>query len=146
MMTDDKQRTAHMLEAARDRIRQVGDRLTVWAILQEDRYEMTLGNGFYLHVQGIALNEADAKRLADLAPRDGDYRWHIRDYEIGLEEGAPAFLAPLEVEEEFKIADIIALLTEIGPSATTSRLYTGWERAGSGPFVSLSPDAPSLPS
>jgi hypothetical protein len=136
-MTDDKAIPAQILEEARDRIGRAGGRLTIWAVLREDCYETTFGDGFYLHMQGVALNEADAKRLADLAPRDGYYRWHIRAYEIALEDGAPILLAPQKVDEEFKIADIIALLAEIGPGAATSRLYTGWEGTGSGPFVSL---------
>jgi len=133
---------AHMLEAARDRIEREGGRLTVWAILQEDDYETMLGDGFFLHVHGIALNEGDAIRLAVLAGRDGYVRWHIRPYEIGIENGAPALLAPTKPEEEFKIGDIVALLAEIAPGVTASKLYIGPERPGSGPFVSL-PRAPS---
>lgn len=142
-MTKDELRSAAMVEGVRDRLERAGGRLDVRAILQEDGYETVLGDGFYLHVRGVALNEADAKRLADVAPRDGYYRWHIRVYEIGLRDGAPAFLAPLKVEEEFKIGDIIALLAEIAPGATASKLYTGWGHARSGQFVCLPPaDAP----
>ena len=135
-MIDDN-RAAHMLDVARERIQGEGGRLIVWAVLREDRYETIFGDGFYLHVHGITLNEADAKRLADLAERDGYIRWHIRPYEIGLKDGAPALLAPTKPEEEFKIGDILALLSEIPPGATASKLYTGADRPGSGPFVSL---------
>jgi hypothetical protein len=147
-MTDDNRanaelKTAHILEVARNRIQREGGRLIVWAVLQEDRYETICGDGFYLHVHGIALNEADAKRLAGLGERDGYVRWHMRPYERGLKDGAPAFLLPLRPEEEFKISDIVALLGEIAPGATASKLYTGTGSPGSGPFVSLpSADAP----
>jgi len=150
-MTDDntagaEPRSARRLEVARDRIQREGGRLIVWAVLQEDRYETMFGDGFYLHVRGIALNEADAKRLAGLVERDGDIGCHIRLYEIGLEDGTPAFLAPLKPEEEFKIGDIVALLGEIAPGATASKLYTGTGYPGSGRFVSLpSQDEPPSP-
>jgi hypothetical protein len=128
-------RSDHALEVARDRIRRDGGRLIVWAVLQEDCYETMFGDGFYLHVRGIALNEEDAKRLANLAEHDSFFRWHIRAYEIGLKDTAPAFLASLKPEEEFKIGDIVALLGEIPLGATASKLYTGTGRPGSGPYA-----------
>jgi hypothetical protein len=90
-----------------------------------------------LHVRGITLDKGDATRLADLPERDGNMRWHIRAYEIGLEDGAPAFRAPLKHEEEIKIGDIVVLLGDIAPGTTASKLYTGTDSLGSGPFVSL---------
>ena len=129
-----------ILEIARDRIWRGLDRLIVWAVLREDRYETLFGDGFYLHVRGLALNEADAKRLTDSVERDANISWHIRTYEIGLKDDAPLLLASLKPEEEFKISDIVALLGEIAPGATASNLYTGTDRPGSGPFVSLPSD------
>jgi hypothetical protein len=140
-MIDDN-RTA---QGACNRIRREGGRLIVWAVLQEDSYETLFGDGFYLHVRGIALNEVDARRLADLPERDGYIRWHIRAYELGVKDGAPAFLAPLKPEEEIKIGDIVALLGEIAPGATASKLYTGMGAVGSEPFVSLPSSAPPAP-
>jgi hypothetical protein len=127
--------SVHMLERVRDRIQREGGCLIVWAVLQEDHYETMFGDGFYPHVHGIALNEADAKRLAGSAERDEYIRWHIRAYEIGLKDGAPALLAPLKPEEEFKIGDIVALLGEIASGATALKLYTGMGRPGSGSLV-----------
>lgn len=137
---DTEPEQVRMAEAARKRIEHAGGRLTIWGVLQEDRYETTFGDGLYLHARGVALNEADARRLADL-PDDRNYRWHVRRYEIGIEDGEPTFLAPLKKPgEEFKIGDIIALLAEIAPGAAASKLYTGYQRAGSGPSISLPQD------
>jgi hypothetical protein len=124
-----------------------GGRLIVWTVLREDRYETIFGDGFYLHVRGLALNEGDGQSLAGLAEPDGYIRRHVRSYEVGLKDGAPALLVRRKPEEEFKVGEILALLGEIAPGATASKLYTGAGRLGSGPFVSLpSPDAPPSPS
>jgi hypothetical protein len=47
-----------------------GAGLTVWAVLNEDVYETQFGDGFYLRAHGLALNSADAQKLADLAGGD----------------------------------------------------------------------------
>ena len=55
--------TPAMVESVRQRIKGAGGNLTVWAVLHEDVYETRLGDGFYLHVHGLALNSADAQTL-----------------------------------------------------------------------------------
>src|SRR5260370_31989482 len=62
--------TPVMVESVRQRIRDAGGILTVWAVLDEDVYETRFGDGFYLHVRGLALNSADADRLAALGGGD----------------------------------------------------------------------------
>ena len=54
--------TPAMVESVRQRIKDAGGILTVWAVLHEDVYETQFGDGFYLHARGIALNSADAER------------------------------------------------------------------------------------
>jgi RNA polymerase sigma factor (sigma-70 family) len=55
-----------MVESVRQRIKDAAGSLTVWAVLNEDVYETQFGDGFYLHAHGLALNSADAERLAAL--------------------------------------------------------------------------------
>ena len=43
--------TSAMVETVRQRIKDAGGILTVWAVLDEDVYESQFGDGFYLHVQ-----------------------------------------------------------------------------------------------
>jgi hypothetical protein len=62
--------TPAMVDAVRQRVKDAGGILTVWAVLHEDVYETRLGDGFYLHVEAIALNGDDARKLAALV--DGD--------------------------------------------------------------------------
>ena len=59
--------TPAMVETVRQRIKDAGGILTVWAVLNEDVYESQFGDEFYLHVRGIALNSADADKLVALA-------------------------------------------------------------------------------
>ncbi len=62
--------TPAMVESVRQRIKDAGGILTVWAVLNEDVYETQFGDGFYLHVHGLALNSEDAQRLAALGGGD----------------------------------------------------------------------------
>ena len=43
--------TPAMVESVRQRIKDAGGILTVWAVLHEDVYETQFGDGFYLHAQ-----------------------------------------------------------------------------------------------
>ncbi len=114
-----------MVETVRQRIKDAGGILTVWAVLNEDVYETRFGDGFYLHVSGIALDSADAQRLADLAGSSEWEKWHVRSYRLGLENDLPSFLALWRPEEEFRIGDFVVLLCEIPPGGTASKLLTG---------------------
>jgi hypothetical protein len=127
-----------MVESVRQHIKDAGGVLTVWAVLNEDVYETQFGDGFYLHVHGLALNSADAQRLADLAGGDSDLvKWHVRSYRLGLENDQPVFTALWHPEEEFRIGDFVALFCEIPPGGTTSKLLTGAGHRKDGPFLSL---------
>src|ERR1700743_1409965 len=77
--------TPAMVEIVRQRIKDAGGTLDVWAVLHEDVYESKFGDGFYLHLHGVALNGADAQRLAEVAGNSEDVKWHVRSYRIGLE-------------------------------------------------------------
>lgn len=129
--------TQAMADAARQRIEDAGGTLTVWAVLHEDVYETRLGDGFYLHVRALALNGEDARDLAALAGDSEWMKWHVKSYRLGLKDGLPAFLAARPESDEFRIADFVAILAEILPDATASKLHTGTGRRANGPFVSL---------
>jgi hypothetical protein len=130
--------TPAMAEAVRQRIKDAGGTLTVWAVLHEDVYETRLGDGFYLHVKAIALNGDDARQLAALADDSEWVKWHVKSYRLGLKDGMPAFLAARPESDEFRIGDFVAIIAEIPPGGTTSKLHTGTGRRVDGPFISLS--------
>lgn len=130
--------TQAMVESVRQRIKDAGGALTVWAVLHEDVYESRYGDGTYLHVHGLALNSADAQRLAALGGGDSDLeKWHVRSYPLGLKDNAPVFTALGRPEEEFRIGDFVALLCEIPPGGTASKLLTGTGQRKDGPLLSL---------
>jgi len=85
--------TSAMVETVRQRIKDGGGILTVWAVLDEDVYESQFGDGFYLHVKGVALNSADADKLVALAGDAEFTKWHVRSYRLGLKDNAPIFTA-----------------------------------------------------
>ena len=130
--------TPAMVESVCQRIKDAGGILTVWAVLYEDVYETRFGDGFYLHVSGLALNSADAQRLADLAGGDSEWvKWHVRSYRLGLKDNVPIFTALWRPEEEFRIGDFVAFLCEIPPGGTASMLLTGSGHRKDGPLLSL---------
>lgn len=114
--------TPEMVEVVSERIRRAGGVLSVSAVLNEDTNETDLGDGFYLHVCGIALNETDATRLSSLAKPSPQQEWHVRNYCLELLEGVPSFVAKLLTEEEFTINDFVGILYEIPAGAGASRL------------------------
>ena len=59
-----------MVESVRQRIKEAGGILTVWAVLREDVYETQFGDGFYLHAHGLALNSAMDVQSGDLIHAD----------------------------------------------------------------------------
>jgi hypothetical protein len=130
--------TPAMVESVRQRIKEAGGILTAWAVLHEDVYETQLGDGFYLHAHGLALNSADAQSLAALGSGDSEWvKWHVRSYRLGLENDLPIFTALWRPEEEFRIGDFVVLLCEIPPRGTASKLLTGTGHRKDGPLLSL---------
>ena len=129
--------TQAMADAVRRRIEDAGGKLVVWAILSEDAYETSFGDGLYLHVAGIALNSEDAYALAALAGDSRWLRWHVRSYQIGLENGQPAFLEPWSKQEEFTIAHFVEVIAGIPAGKAASKLCTGTSFYKDGPFVEL---------
>ena len=129
--------TPAMVETVRQRIKDAGGILTVWAVLHEDVYETRVGDGFYLHVEAIALNGEDAERLAALPPVSEWTKWYVRSYRLGLDNDLPSFLALWRPEEEFTINKLVSILCEIPPGGTASKLLTGTGHRKDGPFVSL---------
>ena len=129
--------TPAMVESVRQRIKDAGGSLTVWAVLNEDVYETQFGDGFYLHAHGLALDSADAQRLADLAGNSEWVKWHVRSYRLGLENDLPVFTAQWHPEEEFRIGDFVVLLCEIPPGGTASKLLTGTGHRKDGPLLAL---------
>ncbi len=61
----------------------------------------------------------------------------MRSYRLGLENDLPVFTEPWRDEEEFRIGDFVAILCEIPPGGTASKLLTGTGHRKDGPFVSL---------
>lgn len=133
----DTEITPAMVESVRQRIKDAGGNLTVWAVLHEDVYESKFGDGTYLHVHGLALNSADAQKLAVLGGDSEWVKWHVRSYRLGLENDLPAFTALWRPEEEFTIGQFVAILSEIPPGGKASALHTGTGRRKDGPFISL---------
>jgi hypothetical protein len=130
--------TSAMVETVRQRIKDAGGILTVWAVLNEDVYETSFGDGFYLHVSGIALVSADAERLVELGGGDKKLeKWHVRSYRLGLENDLPVFTEPWRDEEEFTISQCVVILCEIPPGGTASKLHTGSGWRKDGPLLSL---------
>jgi hypothetical protein len=130
--------TSAMVETVRQRIKDAGGILTVWAVLHEDVYESQFGDGFYLHVKGIALDSADADKLVALAGDAEFSKWHVRSYRLGLKDNAPIFTALWRPEEEFTISQFVAILCEIPHGGTASKLLTGTGHRKDGPLLSLS--------
>jgi hypothetical protein len=130
--------TAAMVESVRQRIKEAGGTLTVWAVLHEDVYETRYGDGCYLHVHGLALNGNDGRRLAALGGGDSEWvKWHVRSYRLGLQNDLPVFTALGRAEEEFRIGDFVVLLCEIPPGGTASKLLTGTGLRKDGPLLAL---------
>lgn len=129
--------TPAMAESVRKRIKDAGGFLTVWAVLHEDVYESKFGDGTYLHIHGLALNSADAQKLSALGGDSEWVKWHVRSYRLGLKGDAPVFTALWRPEEEFTIGQFVALLCEIPPGGTASKLLTGTGRRKDGPLLSL---------
>lgn len=134
---DDAAITQAMADAVRERIEAAGGTLTVWAVLHEDVYETRLGDGFYLHVWAIALNGDAAHQFAALAGYSEWVKWHVKSYRLGLKDGLPAFLAARPESDEFRIGDFVAIIAEIPPGGSASKLHTGTGHRKDGPFLSL---------
>lgn len=118
--------TRAMFDTVSARIKDAGGVLIVWAVLEEDTYETMFGDGFYLHVEGIALNSDDAQRLADVPPKKHTgTKWHVKSYRLGLVKERPAILDPWPSSDEFTIGDFVAILSEIGPGETASKIHYG---------------------
>ena len=118
-----------LVDSARTRVAEAGGELFLWAVMSEDKYETTFGDGLYLHLCGLALNGADAQRLLNLASTVPQYRWHIRNYRLGLVDGFPALLDSWPRQEEFTITDVLEVLAEIPSGGTGSRVLagSGWQ-------------------
>lgn len=130
--------TRAMVESVCTRIKDAHGVLTVWAVLHEDVYETKQGDGFYLHVHGLALNSEDAQKLAALGGGDSEgVKWHVRSYRLGLKDDAPVFTALWRPEEEFTIGQFVAILCEFPPGGTASKLLTGTGLRKDGPLLSL---------
>lgn len=139
----DPEVTPTMADDVRQRIRDAGGALPVWLVLHEDRYnspaysddEDDANSG--LSLCGVALNSVDAQRLADLGPKEEFSRWIVKSYRLGLVDDLPAVVNPGAALDGFTINDLVAILCELAPGATASKLFTGTGRRKDGPFVSL---------
>lgn len=133
----DAEITPAMVDVVRQRIEAAGGILTVWAVLHEDVYESKYGDGFYLHVHGIALNSCDAQRLAELVGESEFTKWHVKGYRLGLKDNVPVFLAAWPFSDEFTINNFVEILSEIPADTTASKLLTGSGSRKNGPLLAL---------
>ncbi len=129
--------TQAMLDAACGRIARAGGALAIWAVLREDAYETRYGDGLFLHLAAVALNEADAQRLAALAAPSEWVKWHVRELALGLGGALPTLRSPWRREDEFTLGDLVRILAELAPGDSASRLHTGSGRRDAGPSLSL---------
>ena len=118
------------LKATQHRISDAGGRLQVWAVLHEDTYETAFGDGFYLHLRGVALDEPGAGRLAALGAAEGHStdRWHVREYSLTLRDGMPFIDGSHTIADEWTINDFIRLVGEIEEGQSTSSLAVSDDR------------------
>lgn len=118
------------LKGTQHRISDAGGRLQVWAVLHEDTYETALGDGSYLHLRGVALDESNAGRLAALGAAEGHStdRWHLRGYSLTLRDGMPFVEGSHTIADEWTINDFIRLVGEINEGQSASSLAVGDDR------------------
>ena len=131
--------TPAMVESVRQRIKDAGGILTVWAVLDEDVYETRFGDGFYLHVRGLALNSADADRLAALGGGDSELeKWHVRSYRLGLKGQCAGLHGAVAARGRIHDRRVSwRILCEIPPGGTASKLHTGSGLRKDGPLLAL---------
>ena len=72
---------------------------TVWAVLREDTYETSFGDGYYSYVEAVYAAEEDALRFTSEHASEPWIRWHVRCYHLRLERGSPA-VSPEPTEAE----------------------------------------------
>lgn len=159
----DPEVTPVMAAAVRERIAGAGGNLTVWAVLHDDRYDSPVYSDeddpgdIVLSLRGIALNSMDAERLAALGPASEFSQWIVKRYQLGLVDGLPAIVNPVALEDitlneepdrllaiidslalmHFSMNELAAILCEIPPGGTASKLLTGSGRRSEGPLLSL---------
>lgn len=166
----DPEITPAMADAVRRRIEVAGGNLTLWAVLHDDLYDSPVYSDeddpgdIAMSLRGVALNSADAQRLAALGPTSQFSRWVVKEYRLGLAGHLPVIVMPADLgsvtfegvdrasDEElarlraivdsvpimyFTMNELVAILCEIPPDGTASKLHTssGWRKAG--PLLSL---------
>ncbi len=166
----DPEITPAMADAVRGRIEDAGGYLAVWAILHDDLYDSPVYSDeddpgdIAMSLRGVALNSADAQRLAALGPASNFSRWVVKEYRLGLVNGLPVIVSPADLgsvtfegvdrasgEEParllaiinsvpityFSMNELVAVLCEIPPGGTASKLLTGSGQRKDGPLLSL---------
>ncbi len=129
----DPEITVEMVADVRRRILTAGGVLTVWAVLHEDLYETWYGDGRYFHVCAIALNGDNAESLSRLPDRTKHDGWSVEVYRVVVESELPTFMDELRPDDEFTINDFVAILCEIPPGWSASKLMTGPGTCGRSP-------------
>ncbi len=132
----DPELTPAMVEAVVARIRDAGI-LSICAVLREDVYETRYGDGEYLYLRGVTFKTTDAWALADLAGKDEWVKWHVKAYQLQLENDLPSFRRPWSLRDRFTLNDMVAMVAEIPPGGRASKLHTGTGRREDGPFIEL---------
>ena len=73
--------------------------LTVWAVLREDTYETTFGDGYYAYVAFAYLSEDSAMHTAANTTEEG-MKWHVRRYDLAADGSEGCTLQPAPTKAE----------------------------------------------
>jgi hypothetical protein len=70
-----------------------GKSAPLWAVLQEDTYETSLGDGYYAYLAALFRSEPEAVRFVQEQSHEWR-RWHVRQYEISCDRGGKLIILP----------------------------------------------------
>jgi hypothetical protein len=84
-----------------------GGELSVWAVLYEDVYETTLGDGYYAYLADAFFTREESERFA---AHSSAYRFHVRPVRLTF-DGALRMEADLNRSERVGIDELTAALT-----------------------------------
>lgn len=88
--------------------------VTLWAVLEEDTYETSLGDGYYAYLAAIFRLEAEAVNFARRQSREWR-RWHVRRYAISWDCDGKLAVSPGPIlGENITPAKILNLARHLG--------------------------------
>jgi hypothetical protein len=95
-----------------------GGRITVWAVLYEDIYETSQGDGYYAYLADAFFRREDAELFA---VDSSSYRFHVRRVDLSLHDDKIIF-TPIDLKpsESVSSSELIAALS-VEPARRTPR-------------------------